>query len=158
MKDLPSFLWLHLTLLWQIREEEFLHGDWSWFRMWKQDLCLLSKDLFSFAFKPSWVCFLLQSHRFTPSDHLHFHNSTFHVHGSGVSRPETPDTVFFRTPLPVQSYFPNEGISLASKCQRLVYLFIENMKYFLACILPGTMDKKMSKIYFLTRKTRLIEM
>lgn len=97
----------------------------------------------------------------TGSHHLTisiFTTLLFHVHGSGVSRPETPDTVFFRTPLPVQSYFPNEGISLASKCQRLVYLFIENMKYFLACILPGTMDKKMSKIYFLTRKTRLIEM
>lgn len=108
-------------------EEELRNGNRPQFRMWEEDLHLLSKDLFSFALKPQWVCFLLLPCRWTSSAHLCFCIFTFHVSGSVVSRPETQDSVSFGTPLCLQFCFSKGGISLTSKCQRLVHLFIRNI-------------------------------
>ena len=111
----------------EMTEEELHNGNWPQFRMWKEELQLLSRDLFSFALKLQWVCFLFQPCRLTTSAHLHFCILTFHVSGSVVPRPETQDSVSSGTPLPLQFCFSKGGISLACKCQRLVHLFIRNI-------------------------------
>ena len=111
----------------EMTEEELRNGNWPQFRMWKEDLQLLSKDLFSFALKLQWVCFLLQPCSLTSSAHLHFCIITFHVSGSMVLRPETQDSISFGTPLALQFCFSKGRISLTSKCQRLVHLFIRNI-------------------------------